>query len=63
MTEPDYKDFWVHANSTPLYDVSQSWVEVVHTLCGATIFGADVGEDDSTLAELLFIVQAHRCSE
>ena len=64
MAEEVYKGFLIRPRwSSGLDGFDAAWVEVVHTSCGRTVFGHDDDDCCITLAELLFIVQAHRCPE
>ncbi len=58
MTE--YKEFRVSAAG---FADNGIWIQVTHTPCGQVLFGEQEEDPDATdVAELVFIVQAHRCS-
>jgi hypothetical protein len=61
VLDPQYKDFRVSAAG---WGDNGIWVTVVHTPCGATVFGGQEEDPDATdVAELVFVVQAHRCTD
>lgn len=59
---PEYKEFRVEGFGSAGNEYR--WVEMIHVPCGKVVFGENYGEPDATdMAELLFIAQAHRCSD
>jgi len=61
VTEPEYKEFRVAAAG---FADNGIWVTVVHTPCGQVVFGGEEDDPDATdVAELVFVVQAHRCTD
>lgn len=59
LTGPVYKEFRVSAAG---FADNGIWVTVVHTPCGQAVFGGEEDPDATDVAEMVFLVQAHRCS-
>lgn len=57
---PHYKEFRVSASG---FADNGIWVQVTHTPCDQVVFGGEEDPDATDVAELVFIVQAHRCPD